>query len=176
MSAAQGNPSDINNGSDGGIARRTIASSEVGALLEDATGADGARRSGRETRTERAETDPRLRELLGSAQETARDILEAEDALRLVRERFEHTEDPQMQGQLAADALHYVERQLELTRERRRNLDGVEAKLWARRNRLERFLIHALGSSWWRARNGAERERPYELNETTEVVRGPSRP
>jgi hypothetical protein len=56
------------------------------------------------------------------------------------------------QGELAAEALRDVERELHLTRERRRQLDRVEGKLWARRNRLERFLIHTRGSEWWHTR------------------------
>jgi hypothetical protein len=98
------------------------------------------------------ETTPQLREVLGPAEETARGMLEAEDALRLVRQRFEQTADPEEQGELAAEALEQVERQLELARERRRQLDSIEAKLWGRRNRLEGFLIHTRGSDWWRAR------------------------
>lgn len=98
------------------------------------------------------ETTPQLREVLGPAEETARGMLEAEDALRLVRQRFEQTADPKEQGELAAEALEQVERQLELARERRRQLDSIEAKLWGRRNRLEGFLIHTRGSDWWRAR------------------------
>jgi hypothetical protein len=84
---------------------------------------------------------------------------EAEEALDLVRRRFEHTEDPQLQAELAAEALDHVERQLQLIGERRRQLDSTEAKLWARQNRLEGFLIHARGSAWWHARrNGARTE------------------
>ncbi len=91
-------------------------------------------------------------EPLGPPLESTSSMVEAEEALRLVRERFEHTEDPEAQGELAAEALDQVERQLELARERRRALDGVEGKLWARRNRIERFLIQRRGSTWWRAR------------------------
>ena len=120
-------------------------------LLKDGTRAEGAYRSQREAKVEPVETDPRLGELLDLAQETARGMLEAEDALRVVRERFERTEDPEIQGELAANALEHVDRQLELTRERRRNLDGIEGNLWSRRNRLERFLIQARGSTWWHA-------------------------
>jgi hypothetical protein len=98
------------------------------------------------------ETIPQLREVLGPAEETARGMLEAEEALRRVHQRFEHTEDPEAQGELAAEALEHVERQLELTHERRRQLDSIEAKLWARQNRLEGFLIHTRGSAWWHAR------------------------
>jgi hypothetical protein len=98
------------------------------------------------------EMTAQLREVLGSAEQTARGMLEAEEALRLVRERFARTVDPEEQGELAAEALEHVERQMELARERRRQLDGIEAKLWGRQNRLEGFLIHTRGSAWWHAR------------------------
>jgi hypothetical protein len=98
------------------------------------------------------ETIPRLREILGPAEQTARGMLEAEDALHRVRRRFEQTVDPEEQGELAAEALEHVERQLELTHERRRQLDSIEAKLWGRQHRLEGFLIHTRGSAWWHAR------------------------
>ncbi|HEY4427546.1 MAG TPA: hypothetical protein VGN08_05015 [Solirubrobacteraceae bacterium] len=84
-------------------------------------------------------------------QQTARDMLDAEDALHVLRERFEQTEDHETQGELAASALDLVERQLELTRERRHKLDGIEGQLWSRRNRLERFLISTRGTAWWHA-------------------------
>jgi hypothetical protein len=98
------------------------------------------------------ETTPQLSETLGPAEEAARGMLDAEDALRLVRQRFEQTEDPQTRDELAAEALEHVERQLNLARERRRQLDSVEAKLWGRRNRLEGLLIRTRGSAWWHAR------------------------
>ena len=103
------------------------------------------------------ETIPQLSEILGPAEETARRMLEAEEALRLVRQRFEHTEDPELQGELAAEALDHVERQMQLTYERRRQLDSIEAKLWARQNRLEEYLIHTRGSAWWHARHNTAR-------------------
>jgi hypothetical protein len=84
-------------------------------------------------------------------------MLKAEEALRLALQRFEHTGDPELRGEFAAEALDHVERQLQLTRERRRQLDRAETKLWARRNRLEEFLIHTRGSAWWQARRNAAR-------------------
>ena len=98
-----------------------------------------------------------LREILGPAEETARCMLEAEEALHLVRRRFERTEDPEARAELAAEALRHVERQLQLTAEQRRQLVSTEAKLWARQNRLEGFLIHARGSAWWHARRNTGR-------------------
>lgn len=105
----------------------------------------------------REEMIPQLREILGPEEEIARGMLEAEEALRLVRQRFEHTEDPELQGELAAEALDHVERQMQLTHERRRRLDSTEAKLWARQNHLEGFLIHTRGSAWWHARRNTAR-------------------
>jgi hypothetical protein len=93
-----------------------------------------------------------LRELVAVSYDTARDLLEAEEALRVLQQRSQSTGDEVEQGELAAQALDHVERQLNLARERRRQLDSVEGKLWARRNRLERFLIHTRGTVWWRAR------------------------
>src|ERR1700727_720967 len=53
------------------------------------------------------EMTPQLREVLGPAEETARGMLEAEDALHLVRERFARTVDPEEQRELAAEALEH---------------------------------------------------------------------
>ncbi len=98
------------------------------------------------------ERTPRLREMLGPAEQSARGMLESEDALELVRQRFARTVDPEEQAELAVLALEHVERQLALTHERRRHLDSIEAKLWSRQHRLEGFLIHTRGSAWWHAR------------------------
>jgi hypothetical protein len=100
-----------------------------------------------------------LPDMLAPGEETARGMLEAEGALRLVRQRFERTEDPQQQEELAAEALDHVERQLQLLRDRRRQLDSAEAKLWARQNRLEGFLIQTRGSDWWHARRESVRSK-----------------
>jgi hypothetical protein len=100
-----------------------------------------------------------VRQMLSLAQETARRMLEAEDALHLVGERFQRTEDAQARAELAAEGLEHVERGLGIVRARRRQLDSIEGNLWARRNRLERFLIHARGRAWWQARRrGAQAE------------------
>jgi hypothetical protein len=80
-----------------------------------------------------------------------------EEVLSTLRQRFEQADDPQVRSELAAEALDYVERQLELVREQRQQLDSNEGKLWARRNRLERLLIDARGRDWWRARRDRAR-------------------
>lgn len=80
-----------------------------------------------------------------------------EEVLSALRKRFEQADDPQVRSELAAEALDYVEHQLELMREQRQQLDSNEGKLWARRNRLERLLIDARGRDWWRARRDRAR-------------------
>ncbi len=77
-------------------------------------------------------------------------MLAGEQELENLRECFEQTRDPGAKGELAASALEHIERQLRLTRGRRQELDSIEGRLWARRNRLERFLIQTKGRAWWR--------------------------
>jgi DNA helicase IV len=100
------------------------------------------------------------RDIVGPTEDAARGMSDAEEALRIVRQAFEQTEDPERRGELAAEALNHVERQLQLTREWRRQLDSAEAKLWARQNQLEGFLIHTRGSAWWHARRDRSQVAP----------------
>ncbi len=98
------------------------------------------------------EPPPDLGERLVLPSESARGFADAEEELRRMRERFEQTHDAESQGELAALALEQVERELRLTGEHRRQLEGVELSLWSRRNRLERFLIRTRGAGWWHER------------------------
>ncbi len=77
-------------------------------------------------------------------------MLAGEQELENLRECFDQTRDPGAKGELAASALEHIERRLRLTRGRRQELDSIEGRLWARRNRLERFLIQTKGHAWWR--------------------------
>jgi hypothetical protein len=90
--------------------------------------------------------------MLAAGEAASREILEAENALRDLRDRARHSGDRELQGELALRALEHVEHELELVRMRRRGLDSLESRLWGRRNRLGRELIAARGSDWWRAR------------------------
>jgi hypothetical protein len=101
------------------------------------------------------EPPPDLGERLALPSESVLGFAQAEEELRQMRERFEQTHDAESQGELAALALDQVERELKLTSEHRRQLEGVELSLWSRRNRLERFLIRTRGAAWWHTRRGA---------------------
>ena len=104
-----------------------------------------------------------------SEHEVDMEMREAEDALGLIRERFEDTEDPERRGELAAEALTQVERQLDLARERRHELDRIEGHLWGERNRLERFLIHARGREWWHEHRSPARSRALATSPSAPV-------
>jgi vacuolar-type H+-ATPase subunit H len=97
--------------------------------------------------------------LLEAADRAAQLMEEAENDLRAMRAQFDQTSDEHAKSELADAALARVEGQIELMRERRRSLDRIEGKLWARRNRLERFLIGARGREWWNARRERVRSR-----------------
>jgi hypothetical protein len=84
-------------------------------------------------------------------------VREADEALALLRSRFEHAQDPTVRGQIADEALGLVESQLSVARDWRGQLDSFEGSLWARRNRIERFLIRSRGREWWRARRDGTR-------------------
>ena len=71
-----------------------------------------------------------------------------------------------LRGDMTA-ALEQVERQMQLTRERRQQLEDVEGRLWARRNRLEQFLIHTRGLAWWRARRDTARAEALATDPTS---------
>lgn len=85
------------------------------------------------------------------------ELLDADQELETLEERFDRTHDARVKEELAVSALEQVERQLRLARERRHELDGIEGQLWRRRNRIERFLIQTKGRTWWHDRRQASR-------------------
>jgi hypothetical protein len=79
-------------------------------------------------------------------------VREADQRLAALHERFQQTDDPTQRDEIANEALDLVECQLSVARDRRARLDSFEGSLWARRNRIERFLIRTRGRAWWQAR------------------------
>src|SRR4051812_36328810 len=74
--------------------------------------------------------DSRVREMLAAGEAASREMLEAENALRELRERSRRADDGELRGKLALRALEHVEYELELLRKRRQGLDGLESRLW----------------------------------------------
>jgi MerR family transcriptional regulator, repressor of the yfmOP operon len=72
--------------------------------------------------------------------ERLREILRLKDALGIsldeLRDEFRRTEDPERRVALLHEGLHHLDRQLELVRHRRTDLDQLERELTERRGRL----------------------------------------
>lgn len=123
-----------------GTTPRTIRYYEEIGLLPGAPRPIGGHRSYSETEVERLAEILRLKALLGLSLDAVQGMLEAEDARRLLRERFHRAEHPQEQREIVIDALGHVDRQLSLARERRAELGRFEQELAAKRHKLRRRL------------------------------------
>jgi DNA-binding transcriptional MerR regulator len=82
----------------------------------------------------------RLRDLLGVSLDELRELLAAEDARAALREEFHRTEKPASRRRILDAALGHLDRQLELVRHRREELDRLARELGATRRRAERRL------------------------------------
>ena len=117
-----------------GTTTRTIRYYEEIGLLEPADDRPaGGHRAYDEADVERLREILRLKDALGISLEELRDLVAAEDARALIRDEFRRTEDPERRVTLLHEALGHLDRQLELIRHRRRDLDQLERELAERR-------------------------------------------
>jgi DNA-binding transcriptional MerR regulator len=126
----------------GELARRTGTTprtiryyEEIGLLPVDRDRPPGSTRVYDEATVERLQELVRLRDLLGLSLEELRDVVEAEEARAVIRREFHETTDPQRRLELVEAALGHIDRQLELVRRRRADIEQLEAELVARRKR-----------------------------------------
>ena len=116
---------------------RTIRYYEEKGLLTAAP----ERESGRHRTYTAADVDrlrelQRLRELLGVSLDELKELFEAEETRAALRREFRASEDPVRQHEILAEALRYLDRQLELVRHRRDEIAKLESELVARRRRV----------------------------------------
>jgi len=123
-----------------GVTPRTIRYyEEIGLLPSPDAREPGAHRTYAQSDVDRLVELIRLRNLLGVSLEGLKDLIEAEDdraALR--REWHEGVEDPVRRREILERLDHHAERQLELVRARREEIEAVEAELQDRRERISR--------------------------------------
>ena len=114
---------------------------EIGLLPAAPEREPGSHRLYLEADVERLREVLRLKRLLGLSLEEVRELSAAE-AARAARQAEWHggVEDPVRRRQILEEGLTYVERQLELLRRRRDELDELERELAARRRRLRARL------------------------------------
>jgi len=107
---------------------------EIGLLPRSDERAAGAHRAYDERDVERLSDALRLKELLGLSLDELKTLLEAEEARAALRDEW-HTANPSpnRRRQILDEALGHLDRQLELVRRRRAEIDRLEQELADRR-------------------------------------------
>ena len=124
-----------------GASPRTIRYYEERGLLPAPEGhTKGQHRTYREADVVRLRELLRLRDLLGLPLEELKDLLEAEEARALLRDRFRATGSEKQRRQIVEQALAHIEAQLTLVRRRQQALAQLERELNAKRQRLRAQL------------------------------------
>ena len=113
---------------------------EIGVLPGASDRAQGKHRFYTEADVERVREVVRLRDLLGLSLEQLSRLLEAEAARAELRREFQQTEDPAAQKRILERSLGHIGVQLELVRDRRRELEQLEKELGERKRLVQRRL------------------------------------
>ena len=121
-----------------GTTPRTIRYYEEIGLLSSASGREpGEHRLYEEGDVERLREVLSLKELLGVSLEELRELVEAEAARSALRREWRRgVDDPARRREILAEALDHIQRQLELIRHRRKEIERLEHDLVGKRRRL----------------------------------------
>jgi DNA-binding transcriptional MerR regulator len=127
-----------------GVTARTIRYYEELGLLDDG-GALGERPKGSHRLFNAADVARlrelvRLRDLLGLSLDELRELAEAAEVRRCLREQYEVSTGAQERAEILRAALPYVQRQLELVRARQRTLAEFAAELETKLARMTELL------------------------------------
>jgi MerR family transcriptional regulator, repressor of the yfmOP operon len=114
---------------------------EIGLLPQVPARVSGQHRLYTESEVERLREVMRLKDLLGVSLEQLKTLLAAEDARAAVRAQLRRDDvHPERRGELLAEALGHIERQLELVRARQAELAMLEGELRESHKRVRRKL------------------------------------
>ena len=113
---------------------------EIGLLPEAEDRASGKRRLYTEGDVERLAELMRLRDLLGLSLDDLKRLVEAETARAGLRERWQHTDDPDEQRLILEQSLVHIGDQLRLVRARRAELERLEGELVSKQRRVRSLL------------------------------------
>jgi DNA-binding transcriptional MerR regulator len=109
---------------------------EIGLLAEASDREGGKHRTYTEADVERLREVIRLKELLGLTLDELKAVVEAEEARATLREEFRRTEDPERARQILGELDGHLDRQLELVRRRRGELERLESELAGKRRKV----------------------------------------
>ncbi len=113
---------------------------EIGLLPSAADRVQGQHRCYTQADVERVREIVRLRDLLGLSLEQLSKLLEAEAARAELRREYHETDDPAAQERILKRSRGHIGVQLELVRDRRRELEQLEKELVERRRAVGRRL------------------------------------
>jgi DNA-binding transcriptional MerR regulator len=113
---------------------------EIGLLPEVSDRVSGKRRLYTKEDVERLGELIRLRDLLGLSLDDLKRLVEAETARAGLRERWQHTDDPDEQRQILEQSLGHIADQLKLVRARKAELERLEGELSSRQRRVRTLL------------------------------------
>jgi MerR family transcriptional regulator, repressor of the yfmOP operon len=113
---------------------------EIGLLPGAADRPSGGHRNYTSADVDRLRELIRLRDLLGVSLEELQELVEAEEARAVLRREFQESDDPERRGEILRQSLGHIDRQLELVRGRKRELERLEEELASRRRRIKRRL------------------------------------
>jgi DNA-binding transcriptional MerR regulator len=114
---------------------------EIGLLPQAPARESGQHRLYTDAEVERLREVMRLKDLLGVSLEQLKTLLAAEDARAAVRAQLRRDDvHPERRGELLAEALGHIERQLELVRARQAELATLEEELRTSHKRVRRKL------------------------------------
>ena len=119
----------------GGVTPRTIRYYEEIGLLPGGERAKGAHRLYDDADVERLEELTRLRNLLNLSLEELKELVAAEEARAALRRRLDATDSDEERVEIIGEALPHIDRQLELVRRKKSELERLENELLEKRKR-----------------------------------------
>jgi MerR family transcriptional regulator, repressor of the yfmOP operon len=109
---------------------------EIGLLPEAGERPAGQHRVYTEGDVERLQEVLHLKSLLGVSLDELKELVEAQDARALIRREYHASDDPARKRELLDESLGHIERQIELVRRRRAELDKLESELTGKRRKV----------------------------------------
>jgi DNA-binding transcriptional MerR regulator len=113
---------------------------ELGLLGEPAARPAGGHRNYTKADVDRLREVIRLKDLLGVSLEELRELVEREDARAMLRKEFQESADASRRKEILEEAMGHIDRQLELVRGRKSELEILEEELTSRRRRVRRRM------------------------------------
>jgi MerR family transcriptional regulator, repressor of the yfmOP operon len=123
-----------------GVTPRTIRYYEEIGLLPGGSRIKGAHRLYDDSDVERLAELTRLRDLLNLSLDELKELVEAEEARAALRQRLKQTSSDEERVEIIETALPYIDRQLDLVRRQKRELEKLESELVEKRKRGLRSL------------------------------------